>query len=124
MTVPSMPASVDGRRGSDPTAVLTGMAKNFGATRALVRADLEVRPGEIHTVMGENGSGKSTLVKILSGVHRADQGEILVDGRPADGLRTPASARARGIATVFQEVLTVPGRSILENIWLGTRRST
>ena len=51
-----------------------GIAKAFGATQGrLVRADLEVRPGEVHTVMGENGSGKSTLVKILSGVHRPDR---------------------------------------------------
>src|SRR4051812_31759942 len=71
--------------------------------------------------MGENGSGKSTLVKIVSGVHRPDRGSLLLDGVPAADLRTPARARARGVSTVFQEVLTVPGRSILENVWLGSR---
>ena len=58
------------------------VSKTFGATRALSGADLEVRAGEVHTVMGENGSGKSTLVKILSGVHRPDSGEFVVDGNP------------------------------------------
>ncbi|GFJ87789.1 ATP-binding cassette domain-containing protein [Phytohabitans rumicis] len=116
-------------RGGEPEAstgsrvVATGISKSFGATQALVRADLEVRPGEVHTVMGENGSGKSTLVKILSGVHRPDAGSLLIDGVTATGLRTPAQARVRGISTVFQEVLTVPGSSILENVWLGARRS-
>ncbi|HEY4630186.1 MAG TPA: ATP-binding cassette domain-containing protein, partial [Blastococcus sp.] len=104
-----------------PRLLATGIAKSFGATQALVRADLEVRPGEVHTVMGENGSGKSTLVKIVSGVHRPDRGSLLLDGVPAADLRTPARARARGVSTVFQEVLTVPGRSVLENVWLGSR---
>ena len=104
-----------------PRLLATGIAKSFGATQALVRADLEVRPGEVHTVMGENGSGKSTLVKIVSGVHRPDRGSLLLDGIPAADLRTPARARARGVSTVFQEVLTVPGRSVLENVWLGSR---
>jgi ABC-type sugar transport system ATPase subunit len=104
-----------------PRLLATGIAKSFGATHALIRADLEVRPGEVHTVLGENGSGKSTLVKIVSGVHRPDRGSLLLDGVPAADLRTPARARARGISTVFQEVLTVHGRSILENVWLGSR---
>src|SRR3954471_23740359 len=106
-----------------PRLLATGIAKSFGATQALVRADLEVRPGEVHTVMGENGSGKSTLVKIVSGVHRPDRGSLLLDGVSAADLRNPARARARGVSTVFQEVLTVPGRSILENVWLGSGRS-
>lgn len=95
--------------------------KTFGATRALAGADLEVRAGEVHTVMGENGSGKSTLVKLLSGVHRPDAGELVIDGEPAVDMRSPADSRSRGVATVFQEVLTVPGQTIAENVWLGSR---
>src|SRR3954471_9322288 len=83
-----------------PRLLARGIAKAFGATQALVRADLDVRPGEVHTVMGENGSGKSTLVKILSGVHRPDRGELLIEGRAAGALRTPATARGHGISTV------------------------
>ena len=111
MTVPTVAAAGDGPVATRaPRLVATGIAKSFGATRALVRADLEIRPGEVHTVMGENGSGKSTLVKILSGVHRPDRGSLVIDGVPADGLRSPAQARGLGLSTVFQEVLTIPGR--------------
>ncbi|PWU55488.1 D-xylose ABC transporter ATP-binding protein [Micromonospora globispora] len=98
-----------------------GVTKSFGATRALSGVDLEVRAGEVHTVMGENGCGKSTLVKILSAVHRPDTGTISVDGRTVQQMRSPSHARRIGIATVFQEVLTVPGRTIFENIWIGAR---
>ncbi|HZZ55016.1 MAG TPA: sugar ABC transporter ATP-binding protein [Trebonia sp.] len=123
MTVQS-PATSGGAQGALPPLVAAiGVAKSFGATRALVRADLDLRPGEVHTVMGENGSGKSTLVKILAGVHRADSGSLTIDGVPADDLRSPAGARARGIATVFQEVLSVPGSSITDNVWLGAKRA-
>lgn len=106
-----------------PRVAVRGVTKTFGATRALAGADLEVRAGEVHTVMGENGSGKSTLVKLLSGVHRPDAGELVIDGAPAVDMRSPAHARSRGVATVFQEVLTVPGQTIAENVWLGSRSS-
>lgn len=110
------------RSGDDgPTrAVVTGVAKAFGATHALVEANVEIHAGEVHAVMGENGSGKSTLVKVLSGVHRPDRGSLTVDGHVTPWLSSPARSRASGISTVFQEVLTVPGRSILENVWLGS----
>ena len=103
--------------------VAVGISKTFGATRALSGADLEVRAGEVHTVMGENGSGKSTLVKILSGVHRADAGTLVVDERPASAMRSPAQSRALGVSTVFQEVLTIPGQSILANVWIGSKHT-
>jgi ABC-type sugar transport system ATPase subunit len=69
--------------------------------------------------MGENGSGKSTLVKLLSGVHRADRGRVLIGQSP---LRTagPRAAAAAGVAAVFQEVQCVPGQPVLDNLWLGT----
>lgn len=98
---------------------LSGVHKRFGATRALVGADLHVRPGEIHTLLGENGSGKSTLVKIIGGVHRPDEGTYTLDARPVE-LSHPRQAKGRGIAVVFQEVLTAASQSVLDNIWLGT----
>lgn len=104
-----------------PRVQVRGVTKSFGATRALSGADLEVSAGEVHAVMGENGSGKSTLVKILSAVHRPDSGTITVAGRAVQKMRSPAQARSAGVATVFQEVLTVPGRTILENVWIGSR---
>ena len=102
-----------------PTIVsATNVAKRYGSTRALTDCSIIVRAGEVVAVMGENGSGKSTLVKILSGVQRPDAGEILVDGARA-ALRSPGAAARAGIATVFQEVLVAPQRSILSNVWMG-----
>lgn len=110
------------REGSPALVHAAGVAKAFGATRALVDGTLRLEPGEVHTIMGENGSGKSTLVKILAGVHRPDSGELLVAGEAWATTRSPAAARRRGVGAVFQEVLTVPGRSIVDNVWLGSPR--
>ena len=99
--------------------VLAGVSKRFGATRALIDGDLHLRPGEIHTLLGENGSGKSTLVKIMGGVHRPDSGAVTLDGVPVTS-RSPRAAMDLGIATVFQEVLTAGSQSVLENVWLGS----
>ena len=98
---------------------LSALRKRFGATIALADGHLHVKPGEVHTLLGENGSGKSTLVKIIGGVHRPDDGGITLDGE-ALTFRSPRQANAAGIATVFQEVLTAGSQSVLENIWLGT----
>src|SRR5215472_11393039 len=103
---------------------VTGLAKSFGPTVALRACSAEFRAGEVHAIMGENGSGKSTLVKILTGVHRPDAGTIKL-ASPAAGLvtvpapRTPAAAIRAGIVAVFQEVLVVDSRPVLENAWLG-----
>lgn len=98
---------------------LADVSKHFGATRALVNAQLDLAPGEIHTLLGENGSGKSTLVKIIGGVHQPNEGEFTVDGEPVE-LRNPRQAADLGIAVVFQEVLTAANQSVLDNIWLGS----
>jgi ribose transport system ATP-binding protein/rhamnose transport system ATP-binding protein len=74
----------------------------------------------VHAIVGENGSGKSTLVKILSGVHSQDAGEIRINGAALGRKRSPHLAQAAGIVTVFQEVLVVGPQSVLENVWLGT----
>jgi len=94
------------------------VAKTFGATRALRNASFELRAGEVHALVGENGSGKSTLVKIFSGVHAADTGEVLLDGAEVR-LRAPRAAQSSGIVTVFQEVLVTEAQSVLDNVWLG-----
>jgi ABC-type sugar transport system ATPase subunit len=95
------------------------LAKSFGATKALRSCSFELRAGEVHCIVGENGSGKSTLVKILSGIHRPDDGQLDLPGREATKLTSPAQAARAGIATVFQEVLVVEPRSVLENVWMG-----
>jgi len=98
---------------------LRSIRKAFGATVAVRDASFEVRAGEVHALMGENGSGKSTLVKILSGVHAPDRGTISVRGTSHAAFRSPKEALAAGVATVFQEVLATPNRSVLDNLWLG-----
>jgi ABC-type sugar transport system ATPase subunit len=95
------------------------LAKSFGATTALAAGSLSVVPGEIHALVGENGSGKSTLVKLLSGLHRPDAGVICIGKRRFAHLASPSAALALGVATVYQEVLTVGPRSVLHNLWAG-----
>ncbi len=97
---------------------LRGIGKRFPGVVALQGVDLTVRAGEIHALLGENGAGKSTLIKVLTGVHPADAGEIHLAGRfihPA----TPKDAERLGISTVYQEVNLVPSLSVAENITLG-----
>ena len=92
--------------------------KRFGPTRALAGVDLQVRPGEVHALVGENGAGKSTLLKVLAGVHAADEGEVLLDGQPFTP-GDPAAARAAGLAIIHQELALAPHLSVAENLFLG-----
>ena len=112
MTIAGAPA--------DPPPVLQmrGISKRYPGARALHRASLEVRAGEVHMVVGENGAGKSTLMKILSGAVAADAGEILLDGHQVV-LNSPLQARRLGISTIYQELSLVPHLSVAENIFLG-----
>ena len=103
---------------------VTGLAKAFGPTVALRSCSAEFRAGEVHAIIGENGSGKSTLVKILTGVHRPDAGTVELAGAGGNlvtvpALRSPGAAIRAGIMAVFQEVLVVDSRSVLDNAWLG-----
>ena len=100
-----------------PAASARGIAKSFGATRALGHVDFDVMPGEIHALVGENGAGKSTLVRILGGVHRPDAGEVAVDGRPCH-FGNPHDAIVAGIATIPQELRLIPALSVAENLTL------
>ena len=103
-----------------PAALLEidGLTKRYGATLALDGASFDLRPGEVHAVVGENGAGKSTLLNILSGVVRPDAGTIRIAGREA-AIAGPRAAQALGIGTVFQELSLVGGVSVAENIFLG-----
>lgn len=111
--------AAQGLLGPAPILRLVSIRKSFGPTRAVRDASFEVRPGEVHALMGENGSGKSTLVKILSGVHQPDGGTIVVGGLERPAFDSPQDALASGVATVFQEVLAVPNRTVYDNLWLG-----
>lgn len=102
-----------------PLLRVEGMAKAFGPTQALRDCSFELRPAEVHALVGENGSGKSTLVKILSGVHAPDGGALEVGGEAVAAIRSPKLAQGHGTVTVFQEVLVAEARSVLDNVWLG-----
>ena len=103
---------------SIPAVSASGLAKQFGATRALDGVDFDVLAGEVHALVGENGAGKSTLVRILSGVHRPDHGVIAVNGQPSH-FSGPRAAIAAGIVTIPQELRLVPALSVAENLTLG-----
>ncbi len=98
---------------------VANVAKAFGPTQAVRDASFELRAGEVRALVGENGCGKSTVVKILSGVHVPDAGEIELDGELVPSIRTPREAQTRGIFTVFQEVLVAESCSVRDNVWLG-----
>ena len=97
---------------------LCGIGKTFPGVVALAGVDFTVRAGEIHALLGENGAGKSTLIKVLTGVHPADTGEIRLGGQ-AIRPTAPKDAEQLGISTVYQEVNLVPSLSVAENITLG-----
>ncbi|EMI46769.1 sugar ABC transporter ATP-binding protein [Rhodopirellula sp. SWK7] len=94
------------------------LRKGFPGVQALAGADFRVRRGEVHALMGENGAGKSTLIKVLTGVHERDGGEVRLDGKSIHP-RAPVQAEALGISTVFQEVNLIPNLTVAENIALG-----
>jgi ribose transport system ATP-binding protein len=101
---------------------LRDICKSFGATRALHEVSLSVRVGEIHALLGENGAGKSTLMKVLSGAHQADSGEIVYKGERVR-IESPAAGRALGIAMIYQELTLAPHLTVEENMTLGLERS-
>lgn len=100
---------------------LRGICKSFGAVRALVEVEFDVRRGEVTALLGDNGAGKSTLVKILSGVHPADAGQICFDGEPVS-ISSPTDAREHGIATVYQDLALCNNLDVVSNLFLGRER--
>ena len=104
--------------GTEPLLSLERAAKSFGAVRALEDGSVTLYPGEAHALLGENGAGKSTLVKILAGVHQADSGQLLIEGKPVV-LSGPAESKAAGISIIYQEPTLFPDLSVAENIFMG-----
>ena len=96
---------------------IEGVSKAFPGVQALDRVSLDLRPGEIHALMGENGAGKSTLIKIITGLYRPDGGRIVIDGQEAS-FGSPRDAIAAGIGAVHQERNLIPRFSVGENILL------
>src|SRR6201993_5537414 len=97
------------------------ISKSFGPTQVLRDVDFQLRPGEVHALMGENGAGKSTLMKIASGLIQDFDGQILVGGQPVY-LTSPRDATRAGIAMIHQELSLVPELEVDENIFLGQEK--
>lgn len=97
---------------------LRGITKRFGAFTANDHIDLVVEPGEIHSLLGENGAGKSTLMNVLYGLYRADEGEILLDGK-LQHFEGPGDAMAAGVGMVHQHFMLIPVFTVAENVILG-----
>jgi simple sugar transport system ATP-binding protein len=105
--------------GTTPLLEVRNVSKYFGNVVALKDVSVRVGAGEVTCVLGDNGAGKSTFIKILSGVHRHDEGQLLVEGEDTH-FHSPREAKERGIATVFQDLATVPLMSIWRNFFLGS----
>src|SRR5258707_4623526 len=100
-----------------PLLQLADIIKSFGAVRALGGVSFELLAGEVHALLGENGAGKSTLIKIITGAHQPDGGEIIVAGEMMTGL-TPARAQQLGIACIYQQPALFADLTVAENIGL------
>ncbi len=94
------------------------VSKTFPGVKALQHVDFKLRKGEIHALMGENGAGKSTLIKVLTGVHDFESGEIIMAGSSIVN-KSPQDAQSHGISTVYQEVNLCPNLTVAENLFIG-----
>lgn len=94
------------------------IVKEFPGVRALKGVQLKVRPGTVHTLMGENGAGKSTLMKCLIGINRLTSGKIIFDGKEV-AFHSPLESLQAGISMIHQELSPVPERPVCENLWMG-----
>lgn len=100
-----------------PVLEIRDISRRFGNTQALDGVSLRLYPGEVHALLGENGAGKSTLIKIVTGVHQPDSGQILLDGR-AVHIGSTLAAQRLGIAAIYQEPLMYPDLNVAENIFI------
>ncbi|MDR4947937.1 sugar ABC transporter ATP-binding protein [Neobacillus cucumis] len=97
---------------------LKGITKIFPGVKALDQVHFKLGPGQIHALMGENGAGKSTFIKVITGVHKPDEGEIFLNGEKVE-FNNPKEAHAKGIAAIYQHVTNYPDLSVTENIFMG-----
>ncbi len=105
-------------REEQPLLVARNIEKAYGTVQALSNAQIAVKAGEIVALVGDNGAGKSTLIKVLSGAHRLDGGEIIVRGQSVT-IDNPNDAFDLGIATVYQDLALLPSRDVVANLYVG-----
>ena len=103
-----------------PLLEVVEVSKSFGSTQALRQVSFDLRPGEIHSLVGENGAGKSTLIKVITGLYRPESGHLVVNGEQRE-IRNPADAQSLGIACIYQEPLVFPDLTVSENIFMNER---
>lgn len=101
-----------------PALSLTGISKRFPGVQALDQADLEIRAGEVHGLVGENGAGKSTIIKVLAGVYERDEGQVVIGGEPIETL-TAQAAHDHGVRFIHQELHLVPHFTVAESVFMG-----
>ena len=103
---------------SDYILELKGITKIFPGVKALNNVQFQLKKGEVHALMGENGAGKSTFIKVITGVHKAEEGEMFLEGKKVD-FKGPKDAQAAGIAAVYQHPTSYPHLTVAENIFMG-----
>ncbi|MEZ4630693.1 MAG: ATP-binding cassette domain-containing protein [Deinococcales bacterium] len=101
---------------------LKNIRKSFGAVEALKGVSFDIQPGEVVTLVGDNGAGKSTLIKIISGVHEASSGEMLVRGDVVS-FKQPSDAMDAGIETVYQHLALIEELDVADNVYLGREKT-
>jgi len=110
-------------RNATPLVEVRDITKSYGNVRALRGVSMAVHAGEVHCLLGDNGAGKSTLIKVLSGAHQPDTGEMYIEGKPVR-FSSPRDALDAGIATAYQDLAMIPLMSISRNFFLGAEPTT
>ena len=108
--------------GSEPVLELRGINKRFGAVQALTDIHLTVGRGEVVGLVGDNGAGKSTLIKVIAGVHAADEGDLVINGA-RQRFSSPKDAQKAGVATVFQDLALCENLDVVANLFLGHEKT-
>jgi len=118
-----VPPDVDRSPGAPPIVEMRDIRVSFGGVHAVDRVSVDLRPGEVVGLVGGNGAGKSTLMRVLSGAHPADSGEIIIDGEAAT-IRNPRDAKTYGIETIYQTLALADNVDAAANVFLGREITT
>lgn len=115
---PPAPGTENAPGGAQNLVVMEGIEKSFPGVHAISHGHFELRPGEVHALLGENGAGKSTLMKVLAGVYTKDAGKIILKGKEVE-VPNPKAAQQLGISIIHQELNLMPHLTVAQNIFIG-----